>query len=404
MRVLILLLMMVSVAFALNPQTIYKSEIKFEQSGIVSHKGIIRDLKIILSIPEKGDVLSFPKGQIIYDTQGNRKIVLKIPYPKKKVEYRIVTILNNTAFFLNNTCALEYENVDETGLIVITDEIREKAHEFTNDLNGIANMVSFVHDYIIYDEKYRLKPSDWIFKYRRGVCSEYSTLLIALLRAKNIKARYVSGYAYSNKENRFLGHAWVEVKTTCGWIPADPTFMQFAYLDATHIKIAHLQSLNQTDVIFYRGYGTVSWEKNENIVLLNYKPKNIVNLSVNITSSGTQGVLNITLQTNTCTFIPLNVYSCVDKNKNDVLDIYPKHLNLYTCGKKNIYIGFRSTLNKNFVCPIIINAIKNPVTKSNASINSSNPRYKPYAIRSIMPATNMNIPIFFPLPIFHPYH
>jgi|GEM_PF-2908321 len=57
-----------------------------------------------------------------------------------------------------------------------------------------------------------------------GVCSDYTDLFVALCRAKNIPARYVSGYSVSEYESD-MGHAWAEVYfKDKGWIRFDTTW------------------------------------------------------------------------------------------------------------------------------------------------------------------------------------
>lgn len=69
------------------------------------------------------------------------------------------------------------------------------------------------------------------FQRRRGVCQDFSQLMISALRALGLSARYVSGYILTHPapgKPRLIGadasHAWVEV--WCpenGWVGFDPT-------------------------------------------------------------------------------------------------------------------------------------------------------------------------------------
>jgi transglutaminase-like putative cysteine protease len=70
-------------------------------------------------------------------------------------------------------------------------------------------------------------PITEILEHRRGVCQDFTHLMIGLARALNIPARYVSGYIHPDHE-RFRGyaqtHAWVEIYAPSqGWIGLDPT-------------------------------------------------------------------------------------------------------------------------------------------------------------------------------------
>ena len=77
---------------------------------------------------------------------------------------------------------------------------------------------------------------------RRGVCQDFSHIMIALLRRLGIPARYVSGYLYHRKENHDrseedASHAWVEVYLPglC-WRGFDPT--NNLVVGERHIRVA----------------------------------------------------------------------------------------------------------------------------------------------------------------------
>lgn len=66
------------------------------------------------------------------------------------------------------------------------------------------------------------------FALKRGVCQDFSHVMLAVLRAKGIPTRYVSGYLYVDENSGLIGdiatHAWVEVMIPgIGWIGLDPT-------------------------------------------------------------------------------------------------------------------------------------------------------------------------------------
>lgn len=67
---------------------------------------------------------------------------------------------------------------------------------------------------------------------KKGTCSEYTNLFIAMLRCKGIPARFVHGYLYGGSY-----HAWAEFYLEgSGWIPVDP---QMGRVGATnrHVKL-----------------------------------------------------------------------------------------------------------------------------------------------------------------------
>jgi transglutaminase-like putative cysteine protease len=82
-----------------------------------------------------------------------------------------------------------------------------------------------------------------VLKSRRGVCQDFSHLMIACLRARGLAARYVSGYIRQIPESpdALVGwgasHAWVAVfAPPFGWMELDPTNDVFAGTD--HISVA----------------------------------------------------------------------------------------------------------------------------------------------------------------------
>ena len=66
-------------------------------------------------------------------------------------------------------------------------------------------------------------PIDHLLERRKGVCQDFTHLLIAILRSFGLPARYVSGYIHRpNKESQ--SHAWCEVwLPDVGWTGFDPT-------------------------------------------------------------------------------------------------------------------------------------------------------------------------------------
>ncbi len=64
---------------------------------------------------------------------------------------------------------------------------------------------------------------DTALSLKRGVCQDFSHIMLAACRIHNIPARYVSGYLYNNGHNA-ASHAWVDVYVPeRGWVSLDPT-------------------------------------------------------------------------------------------------------------------------------------------------------------------------------------
>lgn len=72
-------------------------------------------------------------------------------------------------------------------------------------------------------------PIDVAIANRRGVCQDFSNIMITMLREAGIPARYVSGYLFHRVDDRShvaqdSTHAWIEAYIPgCGWLGFDPT-------------------------------------------------------------------------------------------------------------------------------------------------------------------------------------
>lgn len=79
------------------------------------------------------------------------------------------------------------------------------------------------------------------FSLRKGVCQDYTHVMLGMCRAIGIPARYASGYLYNGPRDSLVGaqasHAWCEVYLPgAGWIGYDPTNRTLA--DHRYVKIA----------------------------------------------------------------------------------------------------------------------------------------------------------------------
>jgi transglutaminase-like putative cysteine protease len=79
-------------------------------------------------------------------------------------------------------------------------------------------------------------PIDDVLRKRKGVCQDFTHLVIAILRFYGIPARYVSGYIHRpGKESQ--SHAWCEAwLPETGWVGLDPT--NDLAIDEHFIKVA----------------------------------------------------------------------------------------------------------------------------------------------------------------------
>ncbi|HWA98743.1 MAG TPA: transglutaminase family protein [Pirellulales bacterium] len=93
----------------------------------------------------------------------------------------------------------------------------------------VGEFVLRVADYIAHHFEYARdvtlasSPIDDLLSQGKGVCQDFTHLMIAVLRSFQIPARYVSGYIHRpNKDSQ--SHAWVEAwLPDVGWCGIDPT-------------------------------------------------------------------------------------------------------------------------------------------------------------------------------------
>ncbi|KKK41331.1 hypothetical protein LCGC14_0725470 [marine sediment metagenome] len=163
-----------------------------------------------------------------------------------------------------------YYERDESSLIELSNNLVKPNDNPIEKAEKINNWIS---NNIDYNEN---MPSQemgalWAYNNLEGDCSEYSSLMITLLRIQGIPARKVSGFLISNdlaikpqvgdmwtfhaseSDSNLIGHAWVEYFIpNIGWIACDPTWNYFNQIDFLRL------SLNVGANFLFPPYNTVS--------------------------------------------------------------------------------------------------------------------------------------------------
>lgn len=114
---------------------------------------------------------------------------------------------------------------------------KSQLEELNNAIGAIDNPVeyalaamNFIYERFTYDGNATVvdtKACD-AFDLKRGVCQDLTNVMLGVLRARKIPARYVSGYLYVGEDSALVGdsatHAWVEMMVPgIGWVGLDPT-------------------------------------------------------------------------------------------------------------------------------------------------------------------------------------
>jgi transglutaminase-like putative cysteine protease len=101
-----------------------------------------------------------------------------------------------------------------------------------------ASVSRYIHRRFQYAKAVTLagSPIDHLLEHGKGVCQDFSHLMLAVLRSFGVPARYVSGYLHRpNKESQT--HAWCEVWLPGqGWLGIDPT--NDCLVDDAFVKVA----------------------------------------------------------------------------------------------------------------------------------------------------------------------
>ncbi|MDQ0176973.1 transglutaminase-like domain-containing protein [Bacillus chungangensis] len=149
---------------------------------------------------------------------------------------------NSSKFRFFGVAAFSVENTDSEdrrdllpsrGVQSEAPEIIALANELTKDKQTEREKAKAIYEYtaknIAYNvTKYKNDEFSWddsalkTLELKSGVCQDYAYLAIALLRASEMEARYVAGYAGTgfNRDR----HAWVETKVDGEWLIMDPTW------------------------------------------------------------------------------------------------------------------------------------------------------------------------------------
>lgn len=153
----------------------------------------------------------------------------------------VITASQYTAYLQEYNDARRYRGSYGADSGGVTDEIRRLAAEITDGLytdyeKALAIERWFGEAGFVYDKDFvpALAEADYfIFKSRRGICSDFATASVLLARAAGLTARYTEGYALSEDIRGEDGlfyvtdeqtHAWASVYINgYGWLTVDGT-------------------------------------------------------------------------------------------------------------------------------------------------------------------------------------
>jgi hypothetical protein len=275
MRHLLLLVLLFSAAFALYPIETGYSAVEFNITASAS------GAEVRVHVPTQSStqyVIQATNNALFNDSLGQYVLVTgPFTYSARiEVNSSKAEIKANPAMPLKVTGMSQY--LSSTTKIFANDpEIAALASGIASgkgtELEAAAAVVSWVNDNVRYVKKnetdvYSVKTAREVFDSREGYCGEYSVLAASMLRSLGIPTKYVIGYVYAG--NEWLLHAWTEFYVPgSGWVPADPTYGQVGYLDATHVKISEGNDpTSMGDTVTYKA-ANPSYDKSVKLGMLN---------------------------------------------------------------------------------------------------------------------------------------
>ena len=143
---------------------------------------------------------------------------------------------------------VDREVIQNYNLVIDDYEYYLLAEEITKEYNNNYDKAIAIETYLKENYKYNDDPEhnsedrlyEFLFETKEGLCKDYATAMVIMLRSIGIPARYVTGFVTSDpvldrsdeeqaKEKNYIikdedAHAWVEVYFQgFGWVPFEPT-------------------------------------------------------------------------------------------------------------------------------------------------------------------------------------
>lgn len=244
------------------------------------------------TIPGRQNILNVsysPTPSRVFDENGNRyaAFVFNSPGKKEKVtinvkaelfKYDLLTARKNHGAGMASGGQTPIQTDKPEGYLK-PEKYIEKDHRLVRQAaDGISgqtdiDIVKNIYDYVLDNMEYfAFGRREWgavkALELKKGDCTEYSDLFVALCRAKGIPARVVSGYTVGFGPTS-TGHNWVEVYLNdYGWVPFDPTAGDvgnpivrgnaFSNLPPVYIYLSHVRSdpvLRNYNFAAYTYYG-----------------------------------------------------------------------------------------------------------------------------------------------------
>lgn len=154
----------------------------------------------------------------------------------------------------------------ESPRVSLTPELWRQTVDVTREHHSVFGKASSIMEWI--HREFHYAPGvtsvkahvEESFALRRGVCQDFTHVMLAMCRSIGVPARYASGYLYNGPRDTLVGaqasHAWPEIYLpAAGWIGFDPTNNTLA--DERYVKVAVGRDYEDVSPVegSYRGTG-----------------------------------------------------------------------------------------------------------------------------------------------------
>ena len=248
--------------------SIYGLDIRLEDKEKAMTLDYVANLfleNIIKTENEIPDLYSGDIRKVVFEINGNYTGIFK-----ESAGQKIINLPNGKKQLIlydmgDNTSNLDIANIDdyklyskETNKYPYSDPIIrtliESIPKSNDSIEEIFNIIEFVSEYVEDDYQSNAVSVFDIVQSKKGDCDEHSLLFATLARGMGYSVKEVYGWAYSEEDNGYVGHAWNEIAITIGkkifWLPVDSTYNE---IEPFHIKgnddFAHNISLPSLKII-----------------------------------------------------------------------------------------------------------------------------------------------------------
>lgn len=360
-----------------NPQNVDYMKAEITQTGSVSLGGDVGELNVSMYLPQSDssqtaemEEVSNPTYFFEKDRFGNRKINMFWKNPDSLVSFTVKSVVT-----INRRGSGKFYTLADfskpTELIQSADpEIKALAENITigkkTDFDKIASLTKWVNENIEYDLTYSEVnlSATTVLHHRKGVCDEFSTLMLSMARALGYQASYVVGYAYGKgytfSEGDFAPHGWTEIYTPSGTIISDPTWGEIP-VDASHIRFASLAESIYPEVNV-SGLGRspqirINPTKTE-IKILEARENPFIGTKSELLESNVwkgYAVVKTEMSAPDCALTKISTQSCT-LNGKFLLEPEQNDSAVYFCGKKTVFSIFKMPdgldASRIYTCPI----------------------------------------------------